>query len=267
MKNHNYQKELEIAQYLAREAGKAILPIYYGEMDVSQKSDNTPVTNADILANRIIKEGLLKAFPLDGIVSEELDSVVGARYWYIDPIDGTRGFIEHNDQFAVHIGLAVDSQAVLGIVYKPVANEMYFAVKGQGAYASALELDITRKLAVQENPKLIASMDRDVALSKQYRDLAKQLDIVRTTISGSEGLRVMKVAEGVADVHFNTEPGNYGTWDICAPFLIAEEAGAYIRYTDGRPIRYFSQRKVGKTFVVANSKDLADRVSEYLEQK
>jgi len=98
MKNNNYKKELELAQRLAVEAGNAILPIYYGAMDVMTKADNTPVTNADVLANRIIQDGLQKAFPLDGIVSEELETVEGSRCWYIDPIDGTRGFIEHSDQ-------------------------------------------------------------------------------------------------------------------------------------------------------------------------
>ena len=235
MKNNNYQRELEMAQQLAVEAGMAILPIYYGAMDVITKADNTPVTNADVLANRIIKEGLQKNFPLDGIVSEELETVEGARCWYIDPIDGTRGFIEHNDQFAVHIGLAVEEKAVLGIVYKPIAREMYYAVKGGGAYALSV-LNIVRSLQVQEHPKLTAAMAKDNALSEKYQHLAKELGLSRTIISGSEGLRVVKIAEGIADVHFNLKPSNCSTWDICAPFIIAEEAGAYIQYTNQEPI-------------------------------
>ena len=267
MKNNNYQRELELAQRLAVQAGNAVLPIYYGTSDITTKADNTPVTNADVLANRIIQEGIRQAFPLDAIVSEELETIEGKnRCWYIDPIDGTRGFIEHTDQFAVHIGLAVQEKAVLGIVYKPVAREMYFAVKDDGAYRLS-PLGDKRQLQVQEHTGLTAAMDKDNVLSPRYQGLAKQLGISRSIISGSEGLRVMKVAEGIADLHFNLEGSHCSTWDICAPQIIAEEAGAYVCFTDGQPIMYSEQRKVRKTFVVANSKDLAERVSELIEKK
>jgi len=266
MKNENYRKELEVAQRLAVQAGNAILPIYYGAMEVTTKADNTPVTNADVLANRLIQEGIQTAFPLDGIVSEELGIVQGKeRCWYIDPIDGTRGFIEHTDQFAVHIGLAVEERAVLGIVYKPVAKEMYYAVRGVGTFRSSPYND-PQQIYVRKHETITAAMDKDNALSEEYRRFAKELGISRSIISGSEGLRVVKVAEGVADVHFNMKPSNFGTWDVCAPFMIAEEAGAYIQYTDAGPIRYMGQRRIEKTFVVANSRDLADRVSELIER-
>lgn len=261
----NYKQELEIAQHLAVEAGNAILPIYYGAMDVITKADQTPVTNADVLANRIILDGIRKAFPLDGIVSEELETVEGARCWYIDPIDGTRGFIEHTDQFAVHIGLAVEEKAILGIVYKPVAKEMYFAVKGEGAYRSSSYHEPTQ-IRVRTPENVIAAMDRGDSRSAAYLTLEKLLPIERTIISGSEGLRIVKVAEGIANVHFVVNPEGCSTWDVCAPQAIAEEAGAYVHYTDGNPIAYHGQRKLGKTFVVANSKDLADRISEVIER-
>lgn len=266
MKNNNYKKELEVAQHLAVEAGKAILPIYYGAMDVTTKADNTPVTNADVLANQIIQNGLLNAFPLDGIVSEELETVKGRdRCWYIDPIDGTRGFIEHTDQFAVHIGLAVEEKAVLGIVYKPIAREMYYAVKGEGAFRSSL-YNNPQRIQVQEHETLTASMDRGDARSAKYFTLEKSLPINRTIISGSEGLRMVKVAEGIADLHLVVNPEGCSSWDVCAPQAIVEEAGACVRYTDGTLMVYHGQRKLGKTFVVANSKTLADRVSELMER-
>lgn len=266
MKNNNYKRELEVAQRLAEEAGKAILPIYYGAMDVKIKADNTPVTNADILANKIIQDGLLNAFPSDGIVSEELETVEGARCWYIDPIDGTRGFVQRTDQFAVHIGLAVDEKAVVGVVYKPVGGEMYFAVEGEGAYRVSRYND-PYQIKVREHGPLTAAMDRGDARSAKYESLEKILSIEHTIISGSEGLRIVKVAEGIADVHMVVNPNGCGTWDVCAPQIIAEEAGAYVRYINGELITYFGQRKLGKTFVVANSRNLAEKVSELIERK
>lgn len=265
MKNNKYKKELEVVQQLALEAGNAILPIYYGTMDVITKADNTPVTNADVLANNIIQDGIREAFPLDGIVSEELDAVKGQnRCWYIDPIDGTRGFIEHTDQFAVHIGLAVEEKAVLGIVYKPVAKEMYYAIKGEGAFRSSA-YNSPLQIQVKEHETLTAAMDRGDARSIKYCSIEKILPIKRIIITGSEGLRIAKVAEGIADLHFTVDTA-CSTWDVCAPQAIVEEAGAYVSYTDGQPITYISQRKLGKTFVVANSKTLAERVSELIER-
>lgn len=262
----NYKRELELAQHLAVEAGNAVLPIYYGAMDVSLKEDKTPVTNADVLANRIIQEGIQKHFPLDGIVSEELETIEGTRCWYIDPIDGTRGFIEHTDQFAVHIGLAVEEKAVLGIVYKPVAKEMYYAVTGEGAFRFS-PYNKPDQIKVREHETLTAAMDRGDAVSTKYCDLEKMLPIKRTIISGSEGLRIVKVAEGIADVHLVVNPNGCGSWDVCAPQIIAEEAGAHVSYTNGQPILYSGQRKLGKTFVVANSKTLTDRISEMIERR
>ncbi len=262
----NYQQELKLAQRLAVEAGNAILPIYYGAMKVSLKEDQTPVTNADVLANRLIQDGIRKAFPLDGIVSEELAAIEGSRCWYIDPIDGTRGFIEHTDQFAVHIGLAVEEKAVVGVVYKPVAKEMYYAVSGQGAYR-LLEYTNLNKIRVQEHETLTAAMDQGDSRSARYYDLEKSLPIKRTIISGSEGLRIVKIAEGIADVHFTLDPKSCSSWDVCAPQIIAEEAGAYACFTDGKPISYVHQQKMGQTFVVANSRKLAEKISELIERK
>ena len=266
MKNNNYKKELEVAQRLAVQAGNAILPIYYGAMEVRTKKDQTPVTNADVLANRIIQDGLQQAFPLDGIISEELEAIEGDRRWYIDPIDGTKGFIEHTDQFAVHIGLAVEEKAVLGVVYKPVAGEMYFAVKGEGAYTRSSFHEQKMSIKTPTLDRLTAAMDKENAVSARYQNLAAKVGIDHTIISGSEGLRVMKVAEGIADMHFNLDPGKCSTWDVCAPFIIAEEAGAYVAYTDGQPVTYFSQQKIGKTFMVANCKTLAGRICEIIER-
>lgn len=263
MKNYNH--ELKVAHHLAVEAGNAILPIYYGAMDVYLKEDRTPVTNADVLANRIILDGIRKTFPLDGIVSEELETVEGLRCWYIDPIDGTRGFIDRTYHFAVHIGLAVEEKAVLGVVYHPLAREMYFAVKGEGAYCRSPFGK--KQLRVQEHPNLIAAMDKDNLANPKYQKLAQNLGISKTIINGSEGLRVMEVAQGIADVHFNLKPSKCSTWDICAPFIIAEEAGAYVQFTNGQPVTYFGQRKIDYTFVVANSKTLAERISEMIERK
>ena len=221
----------------------------------------------NVLANEIIQKGIQQAFPLDGIVSEELAAVEGDRVWYIDPIDGTRGFVEHSDQFAIHIGLAVKNQAVVGVVYKPATGEMYYADKGTGAYVRSPLGDV-RRLQVKEHPYLVAAMDKgDTVKSALYHRIEKALDIKRTIISGSEGLRIMKVAEGIADVHFTVDPKTCNSWDVCAPLAIAQEAGAYACFSDGTPVEYVRQTKLGKTFIVSNSEGLSDQIRSFLDDR
>jgi len=119
--NESWQHEIEVASCLAREAGAAIMDVYATSFAVAYKGPSDPVTEADKRANELIVAGILNAFPKDSIVAEETSDRSGAlkegRVWYIDPLDGTRDFIKKNGEFCVMIGLAVDGQAQLGVVY------------------------------------------------------------------------------------------------------------------------------------------------------
>ncbi|HEX8737967.1 MAG TPA: inositol monophosphatase family protein, partial [Pyrinomonadaceae bacterium] len=137
------EKELEAAVALAREAGKTILEFYALEIIAEQKlgADNfsEPVTIADKTASRMIVSGLTEAFPEDGVLSEEEDDLIEIRatrkrVWMIDPIDGTWGFIKKDGDFGVQIGLTDGSEVILGVVFLPVHNTLYFASKGAGAF-------------------------------------------------------------------------------------------------------------------------------------
>ena len=130
------EKELEVAAALARRAGEKILEFYALEIIAEEKlgADNftEPVTIADKTASRIIVEGLAEVFPEDGILSEEEDDVIEIRssrrrVWVIDPIDGTWGFIKKDGDFGVQIGLTDGSDAVLGVVFIPAQNCLYYA--------------------------------------------------------------------------------------------------------------------------------------------
>lgn len=261
-----YEDELRVAVALARKASEAILPLYYDGFEQSTKSDGTPVTNADVLANKIIQEGLHKAFPDDGIVSEELEDILGERTWYIDPIDGTRSFCNRTDQFAVHIGLAQEGLPVVGVVYKPVGSEYFYATKGGGAYRMT-PLGLFEQLIInQEDHPLTLVVDNDFLVTEPGRTVYEKLQPHRHLVLGSEGLRIMPIAQGNADVHLIARSDACSTWDLCAPHVIAEEAGAYVAYADGNPIRYHGQRKLGKFFVVAKNEELGKRASAVLQE-
>ena len=138
------EKELETAVGLARYASESILDHYSREIVAEQKlgvdAHYEPVTVADRAASRIIVEGLAAEFPDDGILSEEeaddLDvRLKKKRVWIIDPIDGTAGFVKKDGDFAVQIGLAIDGEAVLGVVFITFHNELYRAVQGECPFA------------------------------------------------------------------------------------------------------------------------------------
>ena len=126
---------------LSREAGAAILEFYKGPLEIEQKSgsdDREPVTQADRVANELIVNALRREFPADGILAEESVDTAHRldkrRVWMVDPLDGTNGFIDGNGDFAVQIGLTQDGECVLGVVYQPLIDLLYHAVRGQGAW-------------------------------------------------------------------------------------------------------------------------------------
>jgi len=125
------QSYLEAVRNLACMAGEEILEVYQTEFSVEKKEDQTPVTQADLAANKIILAGLKALTPDIPVLSEE-DSIPAfserskwQRYWLVDPLDGTREFIQKNGEFTVNIALIENQQPVLGVVYAPVLQVMY----------------------------------------------------------------------------------------------------------------------------------------------
>ena len=271
MKNYQLYKELDVARRLAEQAGLRIMEGYFGAADRRKtiKEDGTPVTETDKAANELIVHGLHLAFPCDGIVSEEMPPLEGLedavnRVWYVDPLDGTSGFVHRSDQFAVHIGLALDEEAVLGVVHKPTTGETYFGIKGQGAYlANRFK---TERLTVSSStkPESRIIMDKDTVVDPLWQPVFREMRMKKIFTSGSEGLRIMNVAEGIADVHMNNGPQSCSTWDICAPQIIAQEAGAYFSSLDRSPMLYQKQGKIGKVYVFANTEERGEHVRELL---
>ena len=261
----DYNTEKQIVLQVAEEAAKEIRRYYFGDFMVTDKADGTPVTNADIAANRIIVDGLQKAFPEDGIISEELDDIAGGRTWYIDPIDGTKQFISHSDQFAIHIGLAEEEKPVFGLVYKPLTHEAYASQEdGAGRLYTINGGEGQSKLHLRK-----ADDDLILITNTQFLRSGYGLKIIeelgrtfkngcRIMTSGSQGLRMMKVAEGFADASIINMPNGCSTWDLCAPQAIVEAVGGYVAYLDGSPITYSGQRGLSGDFIVARSRELGD---------
>ena len=146
------EKELEVARRLAREAGSILMGFYKGDAQVEWKGHDDPVTIADHAANEMLVRELAKAFPNDAILSEEAEDdktrLTSDRVWMVDPMDGTKQFIEKLDEFAVMIGLAVAGEPKVGVVYNPATDRMFYAAPGIGAFVE--EALTTKRLRVSE---------------------------------------------------------------------------------------------------------------------
>ncbi|MBL8205133.1 MAG: 3'(2'),5'-bisphosphate nucleotidase CysQ [Blastocatellia bacterium] len=263
------ERELEITKTIAREAGRILMDIYSGDHGVEWKGYDDPVTAADHAANKFIVAELRRQFPDDGILSEEATDdqlrLSKSRVWLVDPMDGTKQFIERIGEFAVMIGLAVNGQPELGVVFNPATNKMYYATTSLGAY---LEEPLTTKrlhvAAITDPAKMAAAMSRSHNSPKV--DLIKQrLGITKEIQSGSVGLKIGLLAEGQAHlyVHLGAKTNQ---WDTCAPQAIIEAAGGAMTDRDGQPLQYNIAEIRNLNGVVASNGVLHARAIEEIQK-
>lgn len=240
------EKELETAVKLARTASEAILGFYALEIIAEEKYgvDNfaEPVTIADRAASRIIVEGFQEEFPEDGILSEEEidppERLDKNRVWIIDPIDGTKGFINRDGDFAVQIGLAENGEPVLGVILLPEYHRLYYAVKGGGAFLVENE-KTPERLRVSDKTdfsKMNLAVSRN-HLSPKMKLIKQRLGLKNKMQRGSVGLKVGLIAEQVCDLYIHLSPRTK-YWDTCAPQAVLEEAGGKLTDIFGDRIIY-----------------------------
>jgi myo-inositol-1(or 4)-monophosphatase len=243
----NYAAELETAERAAREAGAIIMGYYGKEYRIEQKGKNNPVTVADLEANLKIQEVLLGRYPEDGWLSEEskddLKRLKAKRVWVIDPIDGTREFIEGIPQFTVSIGLAVDGRAVAGVVYNPAQEKLYKGGQGAGATLNGKPIYVTPRADVQGSA-LIVSRSEPKKRFQPFMDLCK----VETVGSIAYRLALIGGAEGDAMLTFRA----LHEWDVCGGVAVVEGAGGVVIDGRGEPIRFNREDSLCRGMVAAN---------------
>jgi 3'(2'), 5'-bisphosphate nucleotidase len=242
-----HERELEAAISLAREAGRTTLDFYALEIIAEEKYgvDNfaEPVTVADRASSRIIVEGLTAAFPNDYVLSEEEadvpDERIGnSRVWITDPIDGTWGFLKKDGDFAVQIGLAIDGDPVVGVVYLPAHGRLYYGSKGNGSFfidgsGEPVRLETSSNTNFSRMNLAVSRNHRSPKISRIIREFGLKREIQR----GSVGLKVGLVAEGICDLYIHLSPRTK-FWDTCGPQIILEEAGGRLTDLFGDRIRY-----------------------------
>jgi 3'(2'), 5'-bisphosphate nucleotidase len=234
------QEMLEIVRQTAVLAGEAILKVYAEEFDVRHKTDKTPVTEADLAAERIIVDRLMSAFPDIPCIAEELCESEGMppccdRFWAIDPLDGTREFVARNGEFSVLIALVEEGRPVLGVVHGPAVGLTYAAC-GPGT-ATRRRRGGAPELIHARSPAdgLVVVHSRSHENSRRLAEFLACYPVRERKSCGS-ALKFGVIAAGEGDLY-----PRFGTtmeWDTAAGQAILEAAGGRVETFAGAPLAY-----------------------------
>ena len=254
---------LSLAIDAALEAGKIIMEVYATPFDVYVKSDASPVTQADLRASNLIKE-MLETSNLPFVSEEDLpnDRSGFSRYWLVDPLDGTQEFVNRNGEFTVNIALIDEARPVLGVIYAPVSDTLWYAINDKGV----------RKVAMVHDSRTFGLLDCDdwknahkpetsrpftVLVSRSHRThevddyIDKYLrpehpDLLIDSCGSS--LKFARLAEGSADVYVCYSKTK--EWDTAAADAILGAAGGKVlRISDGLPLAYSKEDYPNPPFV------------------
>lgn len=231
-----------MARTAARAAAARILELYGPEVEVRWKGENDPVTAADEASTQVVLEHLGRAFPKDPVLIEERtddgERLASRRVWIVDPLDGTREFIDRIPEFCVMIGLVEDGVPVLGVVHVPLTGVVFQGTLGGSAEridpdGSTKALSCTPSGSIESMRLVVSRSHRSERISR-----AKQiLGISAEVPSGSVGMKVARLVTGEADLYIHLGPG-IKLWDACAPEAILRAAGGIMTDPAGRDIDY-----------------------------
>jgi len=238
----DFQRELQTAEAIAREAGELVMGYYRGNYEVDLKGGTEPVTEADRAANDHIVRRLREEFPDDAVLAEEsaeeAELACGARrIWMVDPMDGTKEFIKHTDEFAVMIGLTVDGRPQVGVVNQPAKQTLYRGVVGEGAESDIDGTVAAMRVSDRSEPSDLRLICSRSHLPDVVQRMMDDLGITEMLRSGSVGLKIGRIGTEACDLYMHPSIGTK-LWDACAPEAILAAAGGELTDFDGKPVIY-----------------------------
>lgn len=234
-----FSKELIDIIEIAREAGEIILKYYNKEHLIKEKENKTPVTEADVSVEKFIKKELNKRYDYPILGEETEDNFLrlkADKIWLVDPIDGTKGFINKTGEFSVIIGLAVKGKPVRGVVYDPIKSILYFAEVKQGAYIQ-IGNKKPKQIHVREKKNIHDMILVISKINQSTLEIGKKLGVKKMIEQGSLGIRVGLVASGKCDIYINNTQ-KASEWDTCGSEIILTEAGGKITDLLGNKLIY-----------------------------
>jgi 3'(2'),5'-bisphosphate nucleotidase len=246
--------ELDIVELrrIALQAGDAVMDVYRSAFSASAKEDASPLTDADLRSDAVIRQHLNAAFPGVSILSEESGESCGSAadcMFLIDPLDGTREFIQRNGEFTVNIALVREGRPVAGIVHAPALGETFCAAEGLGCWTRVGAEDRVLQAAQFDERsalRVIGSRSHD---SDRLRDWLDSLAREFSLVTAGSSLKFCRLAEGKADVY--PRLGSTSQWDTAAGQCILEQSGGAITATDGVPLLYGAHRPLVNPHFVA----------------
>lgn len=264
MTDSRYTPLLSGLHQIARDAGAAILKIYNdpSSFEVEHKSDDSPLTAADRAANAIICIGLENLSEVFPIISEENKAVPYEvrqnyeHYWLVDPLDGTKEFIKRNGEFTVNIALVRGQEVVLGVVYTPVLDELYWGGVGIGAFvskkgAAPQSLQAATYTLQDKGLKVVCSRSHLNEATQAFVDALDTPDLVATGSS----LKFLLLAAGKAHLYPRLAPTM--EWDTAAAQAILEAAGGKVlQYGSQMPLRYNKENLLNPHFTAEGNQQL-----------
>ena len=238
---------------LARDAGAKIMTYYRGEFEVRSKADASPVTAADEAAEEIIIAGLNRLTPDIPVIAEEASAagktadVSAGRFWLVDPLDGTKEFVNHRDEFTVNIALIDNRQPVLGVVFAP-AQDVFYAAAGAGSATVQRGTEAAQPISARRMPATGATVtaSRSHSDMKKIQELMDRHSINHMKISGSS-IKFCLIAEGVADIY--PRYGHTREWDTAAGHAVLAAAGGSVRSLDGATLLYNKEGFLNSEFI------------------
>jgi 3'(2'), 5'-bisphosphate nucleotidase len=269
----NLDQEMKVAVSLARDAGAILLAHYHSPFLVEQKvnalQELEEVTAADREANDLIVRTLLTEFPDDGILAEESKDterrLEKERVWLIDPMDGTKNFIQRDGDFAVQIGLAINGEVVAGVVYQPARDILYRAARDGGSWIESKDKRAERmQVSGRTDPHEMVLASSRSHRSPRMEKVVSTIGFKQEVRRGSVGVKIGLITEQQADIYMHLSPSTK-QWDTCAPQIILEEAGGKLTDLFGQPLRYNGVRIDNRNGIVATNGAAHDLVIENLK--
>jgi len=239
------------------DAGAAILEVYHSDapIEVENKSDNSPVTKADHAAHIIIDKGLSALDTLYPVLSEEggmasfEERGAWQRFWLVDPLDGTKEFINKNDEFTVNIALIDGAEAILGMVYVPVTGVLYYGAKDLGAWkeVNGEKKQIQAKpIKLNQNLTVVGSRRHGAeALEAMLKTIESKFKSINLVSMGSS-LKICAIAEGTADWY--PRLALTSEWDTAAAHAVLSAAGGKILDAGLTPLEYNQKESILNPF-------------------
>ena len=255
---------------IAEAAGREVMAVYGGDFETWNKEDQSPLTQADLRADRVIRQGLEAAFPGVFILSEESSSpTVGSPpdlgvtpFFLVDPLDGTKEFLKRNGEFTVNIALVHQGQTVAGVVLAPALGELFFAGQDLGSWKrDKLGLHPLRVASWREGQRLRIMGSRSHGGDALAEWLAR-LPFEHTFVPAGSSLKFCHIAEGLADLYPRLGPTSQ--WDTAAGQCILELAGGAVVDLVGDQLRYgYEKPLLNPSFIAAADVDLLRLLSAH----